>query len=59
MLVNKAHRTHIVIEDGMGHLIQANGYSQSLKPPLDTNQSLSLVAASKDDNVKSNDLHEE
>ena len=40
-------------------LIQANQSSQSLRPPLDTNQSLSIVAESRDDNVRSNDLHDE
>ena len=40
-------------------LIQANQSIQSLRPPLDTNQSLSLVADSRDGNVRSNDHHEE
>ena len=58
MLVNKANRPHIVIKDGIRTLI-TNWSIQSVRPPLDTNQSLSLVAESRDDNVRSNDLHEE
>ena len=40
-------------------LIQEYRSSQSLRPPLDNNQSLSLVAESRDNNVRSDDLHKE
>ena len=58
MIVNKANRPHMLIKDRMGTLISELIYSK-FQATLDTNQSLSLVAASKEDNVKSNGLHEE
>ena len=54
MLVNKAH---ILIKDGIGTHTSILIKSEH-KLPMDTNQSLSLIAASKDDNMKSNDLDE-
>jgi len=58
MLVNKANRPYMMIKDGM-RTTNNKCSIQSVRLPLDTNQSLSLVAASKEDNVKSNGLHEE
>tara|TARA_B100000579_G_C22137245_1_gene534829 strand:- start:214 stop:360 length:147 start_codon:yes stop_codon:yes gene_type:complete len=48
----------MLIKDGIGTVISKWIYS-SVRPALDNNQSLSLVAASKEDNLKSNGLHEE
>ena len=58
MLVNKANRPHMLINDDMRTLI-TNWSIQSVRQPMDTTQSLSHVAASKEENVKSNGLNEE
>ena len=57
-LVNKANRAHMLIKDGIGTLISDLIYSK-FQATSGHNQSISLVAASKEDNVKSNGLHEE
>ena len=57
-LVNKANRAHMLIKDGMGTIISKLIYSKY--QATSGHQPISFSrAASKEDNVKSDGLHEE